>query len=71
VPHIALVEAFFEHPKQFQSEYQPLKENVDIDLNEEDQKILDMQIGLTLIGQKGREQMAERIRLICAKYKVV
>ena len=28
-----------------------------------------MQIGLTLIGQQGRERMAKRIRIITDKYK--
>ncbi len=67
---IAQVEVLFEHPEQFQSEYQKLKETSGIKLSEEGQKLLDMQIGLTLIGQRGREQLAERIRLIYARYKV-
>jgi hypothetical protein len=67
---ITQVEALFEHPAQFQSEYQKLKDSAELKLSEEGQKLLDMQIGLTLIGQKGREQMAQRIRLIYAKYKV-
>lgn len=67
---IAQVEMLFEHPEQFQSEYQKLKESAGIKLSEEGQKLLDMQIGLTLIGQRGREQMAERIRLIYARYKM-
>jgi hypothetical protein len=66
---IAQVDALFDHPEQFQSEYQKLKENASLKLSEEGQKLLDMQIGLTLIGQQGRERMAERVRLIYAKYK--
>lgn len=66
---IAQVEALFEHPEQFQAAYQKLKESSGITLSEEGQKLLDMQIGLTLIGQQGRERMAERIRIIYAKYK--
>jgi len=67
---IAQVEALFERPEQFASEYQRLKESAGIKLSEEGQKNLDLCIGLTLIGQRGREQMAERIRLIYDKYKV-
>jgi hypothetical protein len=67
---IAQVEALFEHPEQFQSEYQKLKASAGIHLSEEGQKLLDMQIGLTLIGQEGRRRMAERIRLIYTKYKL-
>jgi hypothetical protein len=66
---IAQVQALFEHPEQFQSEYQKLKESASLNLNEEGQKNLDLQIGLALIGQSGREQMAERIRVIYAKYR--
>ncbi|HLI87736.1 MAG TPA: hypothetical protein VKV37_03530 [Ktedonobacteraceae bacterium] len=66
---IAQVEALFDHPEQFQSEYEKLKESAGLKLSEEGQKLLDMQIGLTLIGQQGRERMAERIRTIYAKYK--
>ena len=66
---IAQVETLFDHPERFQSEYQKLKETTNLKLNEEGQKLLDMQIGLTLIGQEGRERMAERIRLIYAKYR--
>ena len=64
------VEILFEHPEQFQEEYQKLKASAGFKLSEEGQKLLDMQIGLTLIGQQGRERMAERIRLIYAKYKI-
>ena len=70
---ITQVEILFEHfeqPEQFQAEYQKLKTSVGLNLSEEGQKLLDMQIGLTLIGQQGRERMAERIRVIYAKYKI-
>jgi hypothetical protein len=68
--NLAQVEALFEHPEQFQSEYQKLKESAGLHLDEEGQKLLDMQIGLTLISQRAREQMAEHIRLIYAKDKM-
>jgi hypothetical protein len=48
---------------------QKLKESVGLKLSEEGQKNLDLCIGLTLIGERGRDQLAQRIRLIHAKYK--
>lgn len=58
-----------ERLEQKQSKPQTLKKTVGLKPSEESLKLLDMQIGLTLIGQEGRERMAERIRLIRAKYK--
>lgn len=46
-----------------------MKESAGIKLSEQGQKNLDLCIGLTLIGERGREQLAQRIRLIHAKYK--
>ena len=56
---IAQVEALLDHPEQFPAEYQKLKESAGIRLSEEGEKLLDMQIGLTLIGQRGRERMGD------------
>ena len=63
---IAQVEALFESPEQFLSEYQRLSM---ANPGEERQKNLDLYIGLALIGQRGREQMYERLRLIYEKHK--
>ncbi len=60
------VEALFESPERFLSEYQRLSM---ANPGEERQKNLDLYIGLALIGPHGREQMYERLRLIYEKRK--
>ena len=59
----------FEQLEQIMSKYQSREEDDGLTLSKERQKLLDMQIGLTLIGQQGRELMAKRIRIITDKYK--
>ena len=62
---ISQAEALLETPEKFLAEYQRLY----ISADEERRKQLDFTIGLALIGQRGREQMAERLRLIQEKHR--
>ncbi len=63
---ISQVETLLETPEKFLAEYQRLYL---ASPSEERQKQLDFTIGLALIGQRGREQMVERLRLIQEKYR--
>ena len=61
---ISQVDALLETPEKFLAEYQRL---YIASPSEESRKQLDFAIGLALIGQKGREQIAERVRLLQEK----
>ena len=60
---IAGIESVFETPERFQAEYERISRDSGL-TEEEKQKKLDLYIGLSLIGQHGREQMFERLRLM-------
>lgn len=65
---IAHVEPLLESPEQFLAEYEKVGIAC-LDPDEERKKKLDVYIGLSLIGQQGREQLYERLRVIYERHR--